>query len=99
MGDQKTQTILEQLFEQFVAPTLTMMAKEKWVHLTPIKDFAIVEAGLTERVDIPLRHLARPESKLFGILHKCQFPTAKRCRWITRLNCLADRIGFRRVCH
>ena len=41
--DQKAQTILEQLFEQYVAPTLTMMAKEKWVHLTPVKDFAIVE--------------------------------------------------------
>ena len=43
MGDQKVQAILEQLFEQYVAPTLTMMAKEKWVHLTPIKDFAIIE--------------------------------------------------------
>ena len=43
MGDQKAQTILEQLFEAFVAPTLTMMAKEKWVHLTPIKDIAIIE--------------------------------------------------------
>ena len=43
MGDQKVQAILEQLFEQYVAPTLLMMAKEKWVHLTPIKDFAIVE--------------------------------------------------------
>ena len=43
MGDQKAQTILEQLFEQFVAPTLSMIAKEKWKHVTPIKDFAIVE--------------------------------------------------------
>ena len=43
MGDQKVQTILEQLFEQYVAPTLTMIAKEKWKHVTPIKDFAIVE--------------------------------------------------------
>ena len=43
MGDQKVQAVLEQLFEQYVAPTLLMMAKEKWVHLTPIKDFAIVE--------------------------------------------------------
>ena len=39
----KAQTILEQLFEQFVAPTLSMIAKEKWKHVTPIKDFAIVE--------------------------------------------------------
>ena len=30
MGDQKAQTILEGLFEQFVAPTLSMLAKEKW---------------------------------------------------------------------
>ena len=43
MGDQKTQTVLEQLFEQYVAPTLSMIAKEKWKHVTPIKDFAIVE--------------------------------------------------------
>ena len=43
MGDQKVQTILEQLFEQFAAPTLTMIAKEKWKHVTPIKDFAIIE--------------------------------------------------------
>jgi len=43
MGDAKAQTILESLFEQFVAPTLSMIAKEKWRHLTPIKDFAVVE--------------------------------------------------------
>ena len=43
MGDQKAQTILEQLFEQYVGPTLIMMAKEKWTHMTPIKDIAMVE--------------------------------------------------------
>ena len=39
VGAQKcgTTSLAKQLFEQFVAPTLTMMAKEKWVHLTPIK--------------------------------------------------------------
>jgi len=43
MGDGKAQTILEQLFEQYVAGTLSMIAKEKWKHVTPIKDFAIIE--------------------------------------------------------
>ena len=43
MGGQKAASILEQLFEQFVAPTLSMIAKEKWKHVTPIKDFSIIE--------------------------------------------------------
>ena len=43
MGDAKTQTILEQLFETMVAPTLSMIRKEKWEHVTPVKDLAIVE--------------------------------------------------------
>jgi dynein heavy chain len=43
MGDAKVQTILEQLFDQFVQPTLDMIRKEKWSHVTPIKDFAMVQ--------------------------------------------------------
>mmetsp|Transcript_24997 Transcript_24997/g.74250 ORF Transcript_24997/g.74250 Transcript_24997/m.74250 type:complete len:4444 (+) Transcript_24997:3-13334(+) len=43
MGDQKTQAILEQLFEQFVTPTLDYARKEKWKHVTPLMDFAMVQ--------------------------------------------------------
>ena len=43
MGDSKTQTILEQLFDTLVAPTLSMIKKEKWNHVTPLKDLGIVE--------------------------------------------------------
>ena len=43
MGDQKTQAILEQLFEQFVTPTLDIARKEKWRHVTPLMDFAMVQ--------------------------------------------------------
>ncbi|KAL3909005.1 MAG: hypothetical protein SGPRY_009579 [Prymnesium sp.] len=43
VGDQKVQTILEQLFDQFVQPTLDMIRKEKWEHVTPIRDFAMVQ--------------------------------------------------------
>ena len=43
MGDQKVQTILDQLFDQFVAPTIDIIRREKWKYITPIKDFAMVQ--------------------------------------------------------
>jgi dynein heavy chain len=43
MGDQKVATTLEQLFDQYVSPTLDHIRREKWKHVTPLMDFAMVQ--------------------------------------------------------
>jgi dynein heavy chain len=43
MGDQKVATTLEQLFDQYVQPTLEHIRREKWQHVTPQMDFAMVQ--------------------------------------------------------
>jgi dynein heavy chain len=42
-NDQKVQTWLDQLFDAYVVPTIDMIRKEKWKHITPIRDFAMVQ--------------------------------------------------------
>ena len=42
-NDQKVQTILDQLFDAYVVPTIDMIRKEKWKSITPIMDFAMVQ--------------------------------------------------------
>jgi len=42
-NDQKVQTILDQLFDAYVVPTIDMIRREKWKHITPIRDFAMVQ--------------------------------------------------------
>eukprot|EP00304_Pavlova_gyrans_P007309 CAMPEP_0206033414 /NCGR_PEP_ID=MMETSP1466-20131121/638_1 /ASSEMBLY_ACC=CAM_ASM_001126 /TAXON_ID=44452 /ORGANISM="Pavlova gyrans, Strain CCMP608" /LENGTH=2403 /DNA_ID=CAMNT_0053407607 /DNA_START=23 /DNA_END=7231 /DNA_ORIENTATION=+ len=59
MGDQKVATTLEQLFDQYVAPMLDHMKREKWRHVTPLMDFAMVQTlcklleGLLTRENAP----------------------------------------------
>ena len=42
-NDQKVQTILDQLFDAYVVPTIDMIRREKWKHITPVRDFAMVQ--------------------------------------------------------
>merc|ERR1711865_583819 len=42
-NNQKVQTILDQLFDAYVVPTIDMIRKEKWKSITPIMDFAMVQ--------------------------------------------------------
>jgi len=59
MGDQKVATTLEQLFDQYVAPTLDHFRREKWKHVTPLMDFAMVQTlcklleGLLTKENVP----------------------------------------------
>ena len=67
MGDSKTQTILEQLFDTLVAPTLSMIKKEKWNHVTPLKDLGIVEviSRILEAVLTPEAYPPGPEREVY----------------------------------
>ena len=72
MGDFKTQTILEQtileqLFDALVVPTLSMIKKEKWNHVTPLKDLGIVEVicRILEAVLTPEAYPPGPEREVY----------------------------------